>query len=219
MEHHTADTLGDTDHALLLTHLPIRTSPPPAHRKGHQRTLYKWVPGTSTQDYALSSHKWETHTSSPEFLERFSHIVHLHEDVTPSPAEDAAGALRYNTLRAQAVEQFLLDEAEAAGVVTKTTVTRAANPNKWDKALAPWFTDDCRHARRAFFTLRRRLGRRDPATIEAWRTYKATCARSKLAFQSELPAMLKYRPKQFWGMLKRKAQGHQPAPDAFAAFN
>ena len=31
--------------------------------------------------------------------------------------------------------------------------------------------------------------------------------------------MLKYRPKQFWGMLKRKATGPQPDPEAFAAFN
>ena len=48
--HHPADTLGDTNHALLLTHFPVRTLPTPAARPQPQRTLYKWVQGTSTQD-------------------------------------------------------------------------------------------------------------------------------------------------------------------------
>jgi hypothetical protein len=52
-----------------------------------------------------------------------------------------------NEGRAQAVEQFLLDEAVTAGVVKKIVIKLASNPNKWYKKLAPWFTQSCRNQR------------------------------------------------------------------------
>ena len=67
--------------------------------------------------------------------------MHLHDDSAPNPSTDPEGALHANTKRAQAVEQFLLDHALKAGVVSKTQLTVAKNPNKWDKSLAPWFDD------------------------------------------------------------------------------
>jgi hypothetical protein len=53
-----------------------------------------------------------------------------------------------NDDRAAAVESFILQEAIKAGVVKEIIITSPKNPNKWGKTLAPWFTEECREAKR-----------------------------------------------------------------------
>ena len=66
-------------------------------------------------------------TSTEEFAAAFRAIV---EDDSVS-----------NDDRSTRAEQFLLDQATAAGVVEVTSTHREfTNPNKWDKHLAPWFS-------------------------------------------------------------------------------
>jgi hypothetical protein len=60
-----------------------------------------------------------------------------------------------NEQRASGVESFLLQEAINAEVVKEITITSPTNPNKWGKTLAPWFTEDCREAKRNMAKARR----------------------------------------------------------------
>ena len=60
-----------------------------------------------------------------------------------------------NEQRASGVESFLLQEAINAEVVKEITITAPTNPNKWGKTLAPWFTEDCREAKRNMAKARR----------------------------------------------------------------
>jgi hypothetical protein len=53
-----------------------------------------------------------------------------------------------NEERAAAVENFILQEAINAGVVKEIVIRSPKNPNKWGKTLAPWFTEECREAKR-----------------------------------------------------------------------
>jgi hypothetical protein len=41
----------------------------------------------------------------------------------------------------------MIDEAVAAGVVSKKIIKESMNPNKWEKHLAPWFDNDCKIAK------------------------------------------------------------------------
>jgi hypothetical protein len=47
------------------------------------------------------------------------------------------------------VEEFILAEAVKAGVVSRIELRPGPNPNKWDKKMAPWYTEECREARKA----------------------------------------------------------------------
>lgn len=98
--------------------------------------LYRWCEGESVREYADSAHAWAAHTADSAFAARFSSVVH------------EAGLT--NEQRSDRVEAFLLEEAVAAGVVRKVEVRPGRNPNWWGKRLAPWFTDTCREARRAW---------------------------------------------------------------------
>jgi hypothetical protein len=52
-----------------------------------------------------------------------------------------------NELRTAKIEDFLIREAQEAGVV-KTSVSKIQkNPNRWAKHLAPWFDTSCKEAR------------------------------------------------------------------------
>ena len=195
LEYNHRGTLGLSDHTLLLTTLPTTCLHDPASSPTPTRTVYKWVQGETTSEYPRGGAKWATYTSEPDFLREFSHLVHLHETTAPSPSADPDGALRANTLRAQQVERFLLDHALKAGVVTKTELSVAKNPNKWDKTLAPWFDDHCREQRQLYIDTRRRHGKSAPATKSAWAAYRQACAAGKSSFQGSLPDMLKYKPK------------------------
>ena len=46
------------------------------------------------------------------------------------------------------VEEYLLKEAVAAGVVKEIRISHPRNPNKWGKTLAPWFNEICREAKK-----------------------------------------------------------------------
>lgn len=95
-----------------------------------------------------------------------------------------------------------------------------SNPNKWSKHLAPWFTEECRSCKKAYILTRRKEGRDSTATKAALKAYREACIQGKYQFSKELPDMLKYRPKQFWGMINNK---EKQAPDldmqAFADYN
>ena len=87
------------------------------------------------------------YTGSAEFTTKFSALV--------------ANKILRNTDRAAAVESFILQEAVTAGVVREKTLTSPRNPNKWGITLAPWFTEQCREAKREMARARRTYGRND----------------------------------------------------------
>ena len=105
------------------------------------RVIYKWDEGTCVSNYADAASKWKHYTESEAFQAKFSELV---DDVSIT-----------NDIRAARVEAFLLDEALAAGVVKKVEMKEPKNPNKWGKTLAPWFTDECREAKRNLAKVRR----------------------------------------------------------------
>lgn len=78
--------------------------------------VYRWVDGTRLTDYSWSWRAWEQRTDTAEFADALTAIVDAqHVDVD---------ALAF------AVENFLLDEAIALGVVKKSIIRPASNPNK-----------------------------------------------------------------------------------------
>ena len=52
-------------------------------------------------------------------------------------------------------KQVHAQEGINAEVVKEITITSPTNPNKWGKTLAPWFTEDCREAKRNMAKARR----------------------------------------------------------------
>jgi hypothetical protein len=69
----------------------------------------------------------------------------------------------------------LLDQAIEIGVVKKITITPPKNPNKWGKALAPWFNEQCREAKRELARTKREYGKGDPRVDVATRNYYKVC--------------------------------------------
>ena len=57
------------------------------------------------------------------------------------------------------MEDFILQEAVLAGVVKEIKISTPRNPNKWGKTLAPWFTEDCRAAKREMQKARKIYGK------------------------------------------------------------
>jgi hypothetical protein len=153
------------------------------------RILYKWREGTTVGDYADAAIQWGKYTEEPDFISRFT--AHI-QDTTCT-----------NDARAAAVENFLLEEAIAAGVVQKVELTLPRNPNKWGKKLAPWFTEECREAKRALTQARRTYGRGHPHTIAAATAFRGACAKGRRVFAESVPNLMKYSPKQFWGMFHK----------------
>ena len=96
--------------------------------------MYKWQEGTSVHDYAASAIRWSEYTDTSEFYNAFLTVA---QDTSVS-----------NAARSDAVEAFLLGKAVDLGVVREVIVTKARNPNKWGKNLAPWFDDVCREAKK-----------------------------------------------------------------------
>ena len=70
------------------------------------------------------------------------------------------------------VEQFLLRESIAAGVVRATAPHKCSNPNQVAKHMAPWFNESCHMARREFKQLLRSDGRGATTTKAAFTKYK-----------------------------------------------
>ena len=64
------------------------------HTKSPTETIYKWVEGSSVQNYATSAKKWTEYTGSSEFITEFSTLV----------ADNSSS----NEERAVVVEKFIL---------------------------------------------------------------------------------------------------------------
>ena len=67
---------------------------------------YKWIDGEFLKEYSVSAHKWKAHTSTNKFAAAFTELINTY-------AEE-------NKLRSAKVEEFLLAEASAAGVLHVT---------------------------------------------------------------------------------------------------
>jgi hypothetical protein len=125
-----------------------------------------------------------------------------------------------NEEKADKVEQFILDQAVAAGVVRKVVITPPKNPNKWGKTLAPWFSDKCRDAKKEMAKVRREHGKEDARSLLANKVYLKTCQQARLEFAKQTPDMLKYQPTRFWGMIKNKnVDSGEISAKTFAEYN
>ena len=118
---------------------------------------YKWIEGESLKEYSASAHKWKAHTSTTEFAAAFT-------DILTANAED-------NELRSTRVEEFLLAEATAAGVLHVTSTWPPTNPNRWAKHLAPWFTGKCKEARARYRLAVKNNGHMHAHTQEALKQF------------------------------------------------
>ena len=85
-----------------------------------------------------------------------------------------------------------------AGVVKAIQIKQYKNPNRWAKHLAPWFNMICKDARRTYKELKRQYGKKHGKTRAAYKTFRKTCKMSRAKLQTELPNILKTKPKQFW---------------------
>ena len=118
---------------------------------------YKWIEGESLKEYSASAHKWKAHTSTTEFAAAFT-------DILTANAED-------NELRSTRVEEFLLAEATAAGVLHVTSTRPPTNPNRWAKHLAPWFNGKCKEARARYRLAVKNNGHMHAHTQEALKQF------------------------------------------------
>jgi hypothetical protein len=80
--------------------------------------------------------KWKEHTSTTQFGSAFAAILQ-------HPDND-------NDKRAARVEDFFITEALKIGVIKASKRHRNKNPNKLEKQLAPWFSEECRTTRSAY---------------------------------------------------------------------
>lgn len=87
-----------------------------------------------------------------------------------------------NEQRAGAIEQFLIAEAESAGVVKQIELKPHRNPNKWTKQLAPWFNDKCRDSKKAWQAAKYLHGRDSDKAKQAAATYRKSCIQGKQEF-------------------------------------
>lgn len=124
------EVLGSlSDHCALTCTLPW--VPTTTRQQDCTATVvYRWVDGTSLSNYSDSWRAWEQHTDTQEFAQKLSDVANCHVGNIDE--------LSHN------VEQLLIDEALAVGVVKKVVLKHAPNPNKAFKKLAPWFNDACK---------------------------------------------------------------------------
>ena len=76
-----------------------------------------------------------------------------------------------NDERSRKVEIFLIEEATDAGVLKATTRRTSTNPNKWEKHLAPWFTERCKTARTQYRAALKNNGKTHAHTQHALKRY------------------------------------------------
>jgi hypothetical protein len=161
------------------------------HTRKAEQKIFKWKKGDCLANYNASAQAWAAHTTTPEFATAFTAVSDLYQ--------------HSNDLREAKIEEFLLREATNAGVVEVKTTHRAfANPNKWNKHLAPWYNTQCRAAKRAFHQARQTHGKHHATSQKTLKQFVQRCKQSRADLQFKLPEMLKNRPQQFWGMLKSK---------------
>lgn len=77
--------------------------------------------------------KWKAHTSTDAFADTFAEIMEEYD--------------MENDERAMKIEEYMMAEAKKIGVVKMGTVRGYKNPNRWEKQLAPWFSEECRDKR------------------------------------------------------------------------
>ena len=64
-----------------------------------------------------------------------------------------------------------------------STRRSVANPNKWDKHLAPWFTAKCATTRRELRRAQRQFGKSSLQTRRAMSDFVQTCKESRAQVQ------------------------------------
>ncbi len=149
-----------SDHAALCATLPwavARTSTNTAHAQ----TVYRWIDGSRLDDYSVSWRAWNEYTANSNFAADFQSVI----DANRNNVESLAAA----------AEQFLLQEAIKAGVVTKKFIKPASNPNKRLKCLAPWFSEECRTAKLAYKQAVKCFGRNSDEAKAASCAFSAAC--------------------------------------------
>ena len=77
-----------------------------------------------------SGHKWAQHTRSEDFSKKFNFILEKN-------------ASKIDILDTE-VANFFIQEALDIGIITKVEGKAPRNPNRVSKALAPWFSSQCR---------------------------------------------------------------------------
>lgn len=100
-----------------------------------------------------------------------------------------------NDERTMKIEEYMMAEAQKLGVVKMGTVRRFKNPNRWEKQLAPWFSEECRDKRSQYKMIKKKYGREHPETRQAYSQLKKCCKKEKAKFQFTLPDLMKYKPK------------------------
>jgi hypothetical protein len=127
--------------------------------------MYKWITGDSLNDYSKSARTWRAHTATMEFTAAFKDIEHRF-------AHD-------NDIRAEQIEEFMIAEAVATGVMTKKAVRVNKNPNKWEKHMAPWYTAECKAAKQKYVRCRKAHGSASPPARQAFKEYRRCCAQNR----------------------------------------
>jgi hypothetical protein len=84
-----------------------------------------------------------------------------------------------NEKRASRIEELFLDEALKAGVIRISKARKFKNPNRYEKQMAPWFTEACREARNTYKQVKRAHGRNHNKTTTAYSVFRKVCKKAK----------------------------------------
>ena len=125
-------TLRLSDHKLLWLSLIVNIAPPkPRHVSTTPSTVtYRWDVGETIQQQCEGISRWKLYTDTDDFRSGMQAIVN--------------NKSLSNEARSAAVEQYLLEAGEAAGVLVAAKVGPPMNPNRLGKKLALWFDAACR---------------------------------------------------------------------------
>lgn len=131
---------GYTDHMFLYTFLRVEVQPPlPAATATTPAattpaaTTFCWDVGATTEEQQRGIQRWRDYTATEAFREGMARIV---QDRGMSNEDKSA-----------AMETYLIESGEEAGVVSVRRVKPPLNPNRWGKHLAPWFDSACRECK------------------------------------------------------------------------
>jgi hypothetical protein len=119
-------------------------------------------------DYNTNALKWKEHTATTDFANAF-------EDIMTRFATD-------NERRASCIEELFIDEALKAGVIKISKTRKFKNPNRYEKQMAPWFSDACREARNTYKQFKKVHGRKHHKTITAYSAFRRICKTAKAQF-------------------------------------
>jgi predicted component of viral defense system (DUF524 family) len=87
-----------------------------------------------------------------------------------------------NDKRAREIEDYMIAEAQKIGVVKIQKIRKYKNPNRWNKQLTPWFTEQCQETRSKFKYMKKKYGRNHTDTQDAYAHFKKSCKRAKAAY-------------------------------------